>query len=303
MTRTDKKHISVCICTYKRASHLKKLLETLKTQETQGLFSYSVVVVDNDRERSGEPVVVECGKDSPVSIRYFLEPQQGIARARNKAVEQATGDFVAFIDDDEFPIAVWLLTLFTLCETDQKIAGVLGPVKPYFDEEPPAWIVKGRFYDRRSYPTGMVIDWQKGRTGNVLIRRSVFDGDIEPFDPKYRTGEDQDFFGRKIEKGFTFVWCDEAVAYEIVPPLRWSRKFIIKRTLLRGSLSPADRDFGLRQVLTSLVAVPAYAMVLPLAVILGQHRFMQCVEKLFYHVGRLLALAGINPIRVEYVTE
>lgn len=41
-------HISVCICTFKRPSLLLRLLKELAGQETQGLFTYSIVVVDND---------------------------------------------------------------------------------------------------------------------------------------------------------------------------------------------------------------------------------------------------------------
>ena len=48
---TDAKtnHISVCICTYKRATFLGRLLENLRDQDTSGLFTYSVVVADNVR--------------------------------------------------------------------------------------------------------------------------------------------------------------------------------------------------------------------------------------------------------------
>ena len=35
--------------------------------------------------------------------------KQNIALARNKAIENAKGDFIAFIDDDEFPLDQWLL--------------------------------------------------------------------------------------------------------------------------------------------------------------------------------------------------
>src|SRR5215469_9249606 len=41
-------HICVCICTYKRPGPLQRLLKGLEGQETQGLFSFSVVVADND---------------------------------------------------------------------------------------------------------------------------------------------------------------------------------------------------------------------------------------------------------------
>src|SRR6266540_2958417 len=107
------KHISVCICTFKRPELLKRLLEKLAAQRTDGLFSYSVVVVDNDRCQSAQQVVQAFRKGSDLDVHYHTEPEQNIALARNRAVENATGDFVAFIDDDEFPETDWLLTLFS----------------------------------------------------------------------------------------------------------------------------------------------------------------------------------------------
>ena len=103
-----------------------------------------------------------------------MEPQQNISLTRNKAIANATGDFIAFIDDDEFPAKRWLLTLF---EASGKYGadGVLGPVKCHFDEKPPRWVIKGKFYERPTYPTGFVIDWTKGRTGNVLLRRQILE--------------------------------------------------------------------------------------------------------------------------------
>ena len=103
-------HICVCICTYRRAPLLNRLLEALASQATDAQFTYSIVVVDNDRLRSAEPVVSDFGRTSPVPVHYFVEPQQNIAMARNKAVEHADGNYVAFIDDDEFPTQDWLLT-------------------------------------------------------------------------------------------------------------------------------------------------------------------------------------------------
>src|SRR5271168_3970673 len=192
-------HISVCVCTYKRPALLKRSLAGLLGQETEGLFTYSIVVVDNDELRSAEPAVSEFAAGSAIGIQYCVEPRQNIALARNKAVENATGEFIAFIDDDEFPTKAWLLTLFKACR-EYKVDGALGPVKPHFDEEPPKWVVQGKFYDRPSYPTGLVIDWRKGRTGNVLLKRELFGAGGELFRPEFRVGEDQDFFRRLIEK-------------------------------------------------------------------------------------------------------
>src|SRR5437867_185465 len=103
------KHIAVCVCTYKRPRFLSRLLADLRDQETRGLFTYSIVVTDNDRLQSASGVVREFAAASCIPIRYCVEPRQNIALARNKAVANAKGDFIAFIDDDEFPTQTWLL--------------------------------------------------------------------------------------------------------------------------------------------------------------------------------------------------
>jgi hypothetical protein len=149
----------------------------------------------------------------------------------------------------------------------------------------------------------MVLSWSQCRTGNVLLKRELFAGDSQPFKPECLSGEDQDFFRRKIEKGHRFIWCHEAPVYEVVPAVRWKRSFLVRRALFRGMF--AQRNHGLQpvRVLQAIISAPAYALALPIAFIFGQDKFMTCVFKLSYHLGRLFALFGFNPIRQAYVTE
>jgi glycosyltransferase involved in cell wall biosynthesis len=296
------KDINVCLCTYKRPLLLQRLLEELAGQDTGGLFTFSIVVADNDCLRSAESVVQEFASASTVQVSYSVEPRQNIALTRNKAIENAHGDYVAFLDDDEFPAQRWLRTLFEACEK-YAADGVLGPVKRHFDKEPPGWILKGKFYERPTYPTGFVIDWTKGRTNNVLLKRQLFAAEAEPFRPEFRTGEDQDFFRRMIEKGHVFIWCNEAVVYEIVPPIRWKRTFMLRRALLQGTASVLHPNVGLLDIAKSVLAIPAYIAALPFALVLGQHRFMTLLIKLCDHIGRVLGYLDINAIREAYVTE
>lgn len=298
----NREHICVCICTYKRPKLLSRLLEELTKQVTGELFTYSIVVVDNDKLRSAEAGVSAFAASSSIPVRYCVEPEQSIPMARNKAVENASGDYVAFIDDDEFPAENWLLNLLKACR-QYNVDGAVGPVNCHFDEKPPKWIVKGKFWQRPTFPTGLVIDGNKGRTGNVLLRREILSTGKNPFRPQFRTGEDQDFFTQMIERGHTFIWCNEAVVYETVPPTRWEPSFILKRSLLQGSVSPLRQTFGFTNFAKSAIAIPMYTVLLPVAAILGQDRLMVILTKGAYHLGAVLGCMGIKPVKQPYVTE
>jgi succinoglycan biosynthesis protein ExoM len=290
------KHICVCICTYNRPQFLKRLLQDLGGQDTRGLFTYSVVVADNDYLQSAKTVVSDFAAAASIPIRYCLEPRRNIALARNKAIENATGDFIAFIDDDEFPAKDWLLTLYKTCN-EYDVDGVLGPVKRHFNEEPPKWVLRGKFYERSTHATGTVVKWGEGRTGNLLLKTRVLERGAQLFRAEFPTAEDQDFFRRMIEKGHSFIWCNEAVAYEVVPPIRWKRTVMLRRALFRGAVTLLHPTFGARDIAKSVIAVPAYLAALPFALVLGQHRFMDLLIRLFDHLGKLFALLGINPIK------
>ena len=119
------------------------------------------------------------------------------------AVNQAEGNFVAFIDDDEFPEDTWLIKLYDTLKKENADA-VLGPVKPHFDDEGPKWLVKSGILERDSFPTGEIIVSSKyTRTGNVLILSDIFHKDKMSFDPKYGItgGGDAEFFHRYLQSG------------------------------------------------------------------------------------------------------
>src|SRR5436190_13333040 len=159
MTPPKSEHISICVCTFQRPELLAELLRALLDQITNSEFRYSIIVVDNDRLESGRPTVEQFRKGAAHILEYSVEPEQSIALARNRAVAQATGDYIAFVDDDETPSEDWLYQLYlALMRSDSD--GVLGPVKPCFASPPPAWILKAGIFDRpnsQNYPTGMIL--------------------------------------------------------------------------------------------------------------------------------------------------
>jgi len=294
-------HICVCVCTYKRPHLLGSLLSRLDQQETEGFFWHSIVVVDNDRDASARTVAHSLAQRCKTSIRYDVESEQNIALARNRAVRNATGDFIALIDDDELPSARWLLTLYKAI-TSSDSDGVLGPVVPSFEVAPPRWVLQGRFFDRPAHKNGHVVSWTETRTGNAMLRAELFEPNGTWFDPAFGSGgEDRDFFRRHIERGRVFTWCNDAAVLERVPPTRWKRTVLLKRALLRGQMALTGARSRPMSILTSAIAIPIYAACLPAFLLVRHHLFMECLIRACDHLGKISASVGVRWIRQKYV--
>lgn len=289
-------HISVCICTYRRPLLLKNLLARLARQRTEGRFTYSIDVIDNDGSESARRIVEDFESESGVAVRYDTEKERGFSHIRNRAVRNAEGNFIAFIDDDEYPAEDWLYRLYDLC-LSTRADGILGPIIPHFESDPPQWIVRGRLCDRKTFNTGTVIEKSSDtRTGNVLLNRALFENDSQPFDPRFGSmgGEDVNFFKRMMESGKIFVWCNEAPVWEAVPRERMERSYFLKRALLRGYLESKDVRLFSSSVMRSAIAVILYTMALPVCLLRGQHEFMKYLIKNCDHLGKLLGVCGIT---------
>ncbi len=141
------------------------------------------------------------------------------------------------------------------------------------------------------------MEWSEGRTGNLLFRRDILNGVPSAFNSEFGTGgEDKDFFLRMTNRGNVFVWCNEGVVYETVQRTRWTRSFMLKRALLRGKNILKIPSGRVQLLLMSMVAIPIYVLVLPVTLLLGQHSFMKYAIKLCDHLGRVLAIVGMNPV-------
>jgi glycosyltransferase involved in cell wall biosynthesis len=297
-------HITVCIPTYKRPQSLGRLLGELQDQATDGLFTYSIVVADNDFAGSALAVAKDWQSKSRVPIVYCHQPEQNISLARNTAIEHATGDLVAFVDDDEFPSNRWLLELYNTYK-DLGVDGVLGPVKPYFEGDPPRWLVDGKFCERETHPTGTTLRADQTRTGNALLSRSLF-GAVK-FNPQLgrRGGEDIEFFTRSIEGGRRFAWCNEAEVFEVVFPERWKKGFYIRKYLQIGGLTGEmakrwSRWNRCKWLAKAFASLGFYSLAIPFASLAGQHLFMKCILKGIYYLGWLAGFLWRAPVKFRY---
>ncbi len=293
--------VSLCIATYRRPGRLAALLEDLAQQER---VPDEVIIVDNDAAASAQPVVNErLANGAPYPIRYAVQPQKNISLTRNKTVELAAGDWVAFIDDDERAPPPWLKQLMDAAGRFDA-HGVLGPVDPIVPANAPAWIRRGRFYDFPRMPTGTVIPPNRLRFGNVLIQGSWLRAAEGPFDAALGLtgGEDGDLLSRLVQHGARIVWCDEAVVLEPVEAARLSLRWLLGRALsggqdfarhsLAGRYGPmstrARARFFLRALLQAVVAAALALLMWPL----GRHHAARWLTKLSANIGKLSVFWG-----------
>ena len=281
---------------------LEHLLRNLALQNTDGLFDFSVVVVDNDMKGPARETVMRLKSELGLDISYGIEPEQSIPAARNHALRLARGNFIAIIDDDEFPPQHWLSTMYHAIKTFD-VDGSLGPVVPFFETPPPTWLLKSGFCERPVHRTGTLLQWHQTRTGNVLLKKAVFEKHNICFDVNFTTGEDRAFFKEAIQAGCRFVAVAEAPVYEIVPPERWLRSYYLKRALVYGVNSQkytASEMHGISLVLIplkSIIAVLTYFLVIPFCACLGNHVMMNYLERGAHHLSRLLAMLGFELIK------
>lgn len=292
------RHISVCIPTYKRPGMLGRCLDNLAHQQL-GDLCLSIVVADNDSEQSAKELVLSWQQQTKIEVSYHLVPEKNISAARNAAVLNASGDWIAFIDDDEFPEPQWIMNLYG-ASVQYSADGVLGPVVPHFEGNPPHWLIKSGLCERRSFPTGTVLrDTKFMRTGNLLFRKGIVEGMSAPFDLRlgHSGGEDADFFDRMLRAGRRFVWCNEARVHEEVPKSRQSARYHVQRAIIRGvTTADQERFFGLG-TLRSILAVIIYTASLPFLLATGKHAFMKYAIKDCDHLAKLLAHCGVRILR------
>jgi glycosyltransferase involved in cell wall biosynthesis len=124
--------LTVIIPTFNRAPLLRLALEALTRQERS---PDEVIVVDNNSSDNTQAVVREF--ESRLPLKYLVETQRGAAEARNLGIRHATGDVLAFTDDDCVPDAKWLRFIELSFLRDPAIGMVAGKVVPCPD--PRTW--------------------------------------------------------------------------------------------------------------------------------------------------------------------
>lgn len=227
--------ISLVIPTQRRLDGLRVAARSTFRQAGVDPADLELVVTDNDQTDSARAAVAELAAEAPFHIIYVHEPEPGVANARNAALEQARGELIAFLDDDEEAPEGWLAALLhAQARYDADV--VFGPVRG----RAPAEIVEHRdylerFFSREGPGEAGVIDHYYG-CGDSLIRRAALPDPHRPFSAirNHIGGEDDLLFGAMKARGARFAWEPAAWVWEDPVPSRLTLGYTIPRAFAYG---------------------------------------------------------------------
>lgn len=131
--------ITIAICTYNGAERIPDVLDALNLQQETEHLTWEVLVIDNaSQDHTHEVVQQYADQDNgKYLLRYVFESQKGLAFARNRAVLEARGNLVAFLDDDNIPAANWILKATEFAQKSPKVGAFGGKIKGQFEAPPP----------------------------------------------------------------------------------------------------------------------------------------------------------------------
>jgi succinoglycan biosynthesis protein ExoM len=222
----------IAIVTYRRPSMLQRCIESVGRQLGP---NDRILVIDNDPSGSGMDVA-----NRVQDVECVIEAIPGIAAARNRAIEiflTSRHSRLLFIDDDEVAREGWVEAHHRTAER-YGAECTFGPVIPTFEGGAPNWVIRGKFFERVRSSTGEPVRFPA--TNNVQILRGFFDTRMAiRFDERFSLtgGSDTDFFERARDSGARFIWSDEAVVEEAVPPERAKASWIWRRGVRLGNVS------------------------------------------------------------------
>ena len=246
--------IDLCICTFRRAHIVNTLRSVAGTSIPAGAF-LSVIVVDNDDTPSARSRVEEVIQETDLNIEYLHVPGANISIARNAGLEAATGDWIAFLDDDEIVEPDWLAALVA-CAKSTGADAVFGHARAIYGPDAPRWMIDGDFHSQVMAPRGDMVE--TGHTCNALLRWGDVPWRHERFalERGRSGGEDTEFFFRLRAHGARYAIADGAIVHEEVPEARQDLNWLLKRRFRIGqSYSAVATDTAARVRLFALAAV------------------------------------------------
>ncbi|OYP66553.1 glycosyltransferase family A protein [Prevotella sp. P5-64] len=237
--------ISVIIPTYKPQSYLIDCLNSLAIQSI-GVENFEIVLVLNGCKEPYDSFIKDWIKDNPtININYIQTDKPGVSNARNIALDEARGEFICFIDDDDYVSKTYLQELhdqasiacISLCHPSAFWHG--GGIK---DE----YRIEKEYYRGKRLNINTLLGAKKFFAGPCmkLLHRDII-GD-KRFNTAFKTGEDSLFMFSISDKINKVSFTSENAIYY--------------RRYREGSATTSNRSRR-EKILNSLRAIREYILI------------------------------------------
>lgn len=250
--------ITVIVCTYNRSKSLARTLDSIAVQALPEPIDWDVLVVDNNSTDQTHEVVQDFQAKYPGRFQYLIEKHQGVSYARNAGIQNASGEILVFIDDDEYAESGWLQNLTAHLHTGEW-AGAGGPVISQWDRSKPRWLQA-----TNSFTLGPLaaFNYDAGPDGgamtdppvgaNMAFRKEAFEAyggfrvDLGRIGALLLANEDIEFGRRLLQAGLSLRWEPKAVVYHPVEEYRVSKKYFQSWWFNKGRSEIVERTAGVR---------------------------------------------------------
>jgi glycosyltransferase involved in cell wall biosynthesis len=265
-----KPSVSVIVATRNRRDLLAKTLDALGAERWPP-DRFEIIVADN-RSTDGTRALVQSvawAARGP-AVRYLYVARPGKSHAVNAALDAASGDILAFVDDDVQPDPDWLERIAAAFE-ETGADFVAGRVKPLWQVPPPMWMSRALYGvlavpdngDARIHIAAGARHRVMPIGANMAVRRDVVRRigglrvDLGKLEGTLRTGEDHEYYLRMLHAGFRGVYEPTAIVHHWVPAARLTRSYV-RRWLYQNGRDVARLESTYVVPMRRLLGVPRY---------------------------------------------
>ena len=259
--------ISLIICTYNRANILKDALSSLDHVYMPEETNIELLVVNNASTDNTSTVIDEYMMNNKVfSVKSLFEPQIGKTYASNKAIKNANGEILAFIDDDHIISEGYLNAVCKGVKENPNYNIFCGRILPNWDGTEPEWLHDNTVYPIRPFPIpnfdlgNLIVEVRPEEgmfipgAGNLFVRRYVFQRtglfseQLGPRGHNLSGGEDIEFIKRALRNGERLLYIPEVLQYHQVDRSKFTLPYLLKKAYLRSMASYQFSESNVSQV-------------------------------------------------------
>ncbi len=243
--------LTLSICTHNHLAALKQTLAGLHDLRPPRKPWELLIVNNASSDGTGDWLTQSGWQRTDINCRVVQEDQLGVAHARNRALTEAKGEYVAFLDDDETPEPDWLTNIEQVID-DYQPAAIGGRIRAHLPGGRPSWLTDELlgFLGELDYgPVERALTEASTPifTGNAVFHRQTvldaggFDGNLGRRGNIQSGGEDTELYQRLINLKKPVRWAPQAVIHHRIEPWKLRRTYFLRLHYRQGRMEGARK--------------------------------------------------------------